>query len=231
MPITPTRRSGWTASSSTGTRPRCTSSRTACTTAWGSSRASAPTRPPTGRRSSACATTSTRLFRGARILAMEMPFNEDELFEAIRLTVRASGLDSCYIRPLAYLGYGEMGLNPLLCKVQRCDRRLALGRLPRRRGHRERASASRSARGPATTRVPCRRRPRRRGCTSTPRSPRSRRCAPATTRRSCAPRAGYLGGHGREPLRRPRRPALHAAGVRGRRARGHHRGLGHHDRP
>ena len=29
----------------------------------------------------------------------------------------SSGLDSCYVRPIAYLGYGEMGLNPLPCAV------------------------------------------------------------------------------------------------------------------
>jgi branched-chain amino acid aminotransferase len=59
-----------------------------------------------------------RLFRGARIMQMEMPFTEDEIFEAIKLTVRENGLDTCYIRPLVYLGYGEMGLNPTPCKVQ-----------------------------------------------------------------------------------------------------------------
>ena len=29
----------------------------------------------------------------------------------------STGLPSCYIRPIAYLGYGEMGVNPLSCKV------------------------------------------------------------------------------------------------------------------
>ncbi len=61
---------------------------------------------------------SKRLFRGARILQMELPYSEDEIFDAIKLTVRVNGLDSCYIRPIAYLGYGEMGLNPMPCKVQ-----------------------------------------------------------------------------------------------------------------
>jgi branched-chain amino acid aminotransferase len=59
-----------------------------------------------------------RLFRGARILQMDMPYSQDEIFDAVKLTVRENGLDSCYIRPLAYLGYGEMGLNPIACKVQ-----------------------------------------------------------------------------------------------------------------
>jgi branched-chain amino acid aminotransferase len=58
-----------------------------------------------------------RLLRGTRILQMDLPYSEDEVFEAIKLTVAENGLDSCYIRPLAYLGYGEMGMNPILCKV------------------------------------------------------------------------------------------------------------------
>jgi branched-chain amino acid aminotransferase len=59
----------------------------------------------------------TRLFRSAHILALEVPYSEVELCRAVRDTIRASGLDGCYIRPLVYLGYGEMGLNPLLSKV------------------------------------------------------------------------------------------------------------------
>ncbi len=38
--------------------------------------------------------------------------------EATRTVVRVNGLDDgCYIRPLVYLGYGEMGLNPIPCPV------------------------------------------------------------------------------------------------------------------
>ena len=48
---------------------------------------------------------------------MEIPYSVEELVEATKLTVRESGLDSCYVRPIAYLGYGEMGLNPLPCQV------------------------------------------------------------------------------------------------------------------
>ncbi|HWD24687.1 MAG TPA: branched-chain amino acid transaminase [Acidimicrobiales bacterium] len=58
-----------------------------------------------------------RLARSARLLSMELPYDEDELCEATRAVVRASGLDSGYIRPLVYYGYGEMGLNPLLSKT------------------------------------------------------------------------------------------------------------------
>ncbi len=59
-----------------------------------------------------------RLLRGTRILQMDLPYSEDEIFDAIKLTVRENGLDSCYIRPLAYLGYGEMGMNPAACKTR-----------------------------------------------------------------------------------------------------------------
>ena len=42
----------------------------------------------------------------------------DDIVEATRDLVRVNGLDDgCYIRPLVYLGYGEMGLNPIPCPV------------------------------------------------------------------------------------------------------------------
>jgi branched-chain amino acid aminotransferase len=58
-----------------------------------------------------------RLLDSAKLLAMTIPYTRDELVEACKLTVRASGLESCYVRPIAFLGYGEMGLNPLPCPV------------------------------------------------------------------------------------------------------------------
>ncbi|MGZ8753317.1 MAG: branched-chain amino acid transaminase, partial [Acidimicrobiia bacterium] len=42
----------------------------------------------------------------------------DELVEATKATIRVNNVESCYIRPLAFLGYGEMGLNPLPCPVK-----------------------------------------------------------------------------------------------------------------
>ena len=59
-----------------------------------------------------------RLVRSARILDISVPYGVDELCAAVRDTVRASGLDACYIRPLIYLGGGEMGLNPLPCTTR-----------------------------------------------------------------------------------------------------------------
>ena len=58
-----------------------------------------------------------RLHNSAKILGMELPYSVDELVEATKATVASTGLASCYVRPLAYLGYGEMGLNTLPCRV------------------------------------------------------------------------------------------------------------------
>jgi branched-chain amino acid aminotransferase len=58
-----------------------------------------------------------RLHNSAKIMGMDMPYSVDELVEATKAVVRASGLPSAYIRPIAYYGYGEMGLNTLPCSV------------------------------------------------------------------------------------------------------------------
>ena len=58
-----------------------------------------------------------RLFRSAHILGMEIPYTVEELVQATKDTVASTGLPSCYVRPLAYYGYGEMGLNTLPCTV------------------------------------------------------------------------------------------------------------------
>ena len=58
-----------------------------------------------------------RLHRSAAILQMEVPYSVDEMMDATRELIRINGPESCYIRPLVYLGYGEMGLNPLPSRV------------------------------------------------------------------------------------------------------------------
>src|SRR4051794_22520944 len=58
-----------------------------------------------------------RMHNSAKILMMDLPYSVDELVDAVKLTVRSTGLPSCYIRPIAYYGYGEMGLNTLPCEV------------------------------------------------------------------------------------------------------------------
>lgn len=58
-----------------------------------------------------------RLHASAKILGMEIPYGVDELVQAAKDTMRSTGLPSAYIRPIAYYGYGEMGLNTLPCSV------------------------------------------------------------------------------------------------------------------
>ncbi|MFZ8997031.1 MAG: branched-chain amino acid transaminase [Ilumatobacteraceae bacterium] len=58
-----------------------------------------------------------RLHNSAKILGMEIPYSVEELVAATKETVASTGLTSCYVRPLAYLGYGEMGLNTMPCRV------------------------------------------------------------------------------------------------------------------
>ena len=59
-----------------------------------------------------------RLFDSAKIFLIDVPFTPEEIVEATKTTVRINGLPECYIRPIVYLGYGEMGLNTLPCPVQ-----------------------------------------------------------------------------------------------------------------
>lgn len=58
-----------------------------------------------------------RLHNSAKILGMEIPYSVEELIEATKATVASTGLSSCYVRPIAYYGYGEMGLNTMPCTV------------------------------------------------------------------------------------------------------------------
>jgi branched-chain amino acid aminotransferase len=52
-----------------------------------------------------------RLHESARLLYMEIPYGEDELREATHDLVRTNGLASCYLRPIAFYGYGELGVS------------------------------------------------------------------------------------------------------------------------
>ncbi|HEX55366.1 MAG: branched chain amino acid aminotransferase [Candidatus Altiarchaeales archaeon] len=54
-----------------------------------------------------------RLFDSARLYRMEIPYSRNELCDAIKTLIKENGLNECYIRPIVFRGYGEMGLNPL----------------------------------------------------------------------------------------------------------------------
>jgi branched-chain amino acid aminotransferase len=51
-----------------------------------------------------------RLFGSAHILDIQIPFSREAITQACIDTVRVNQLSSCYIRPLVFLGDGEMGL-------------------------------------------------------------------------------------------------------------------------
>ncbi|NLG28259.1 MAG: branched-chain amino acid transaminase [Chloroflexi bacterium] len=59
-----------------------------------------------------------RLFRSAKIIRMDIPFTEEQMSQAIIETVAINKLPSCYIRPLAFRGYCQLGVEPRTCPVQ-----------------------------------------------------------------------------------------------------------------
>ena len=58
-----------------------------------------------------------RFFKSAKLYSMKMQFPKKAISDAIIQTVKAGGLKESYIRPLAYYGYGTMGLTPTTNKV------------------------------------------------------------------------------------------------------------------
>lgn len=58
-----------------------------------------------------------RLERSAKLYHMDLPFSREQLATGVRDVIRANGLRACYIRPLAFRGYGEMGVNPLKAPI------------------------------------------------------------------------------------------------------------------
>src|SRR4029434_2361426 len=53
-----------------------------------------------------------RLFNSAKILRMAIPFSKEEVNEAQRSIVRANKLESCYLRPLTWIGSQQLGVRP-----------------------------------------------------------------------------------------------------------------------
>jgi branched-chain amino acid aminotransferase len=59
-----------------------------------------------------------RLFRSAELYYMPIPYELEELRAATHELIAANELRECYIRPIAFRGYGQMGLYPLDCPVE-----------------------------------------------------------------------------------------------------------------
>ena len=58
-----------------------------------------------------------RLQNSGKMYHMNIEYSEEELELAIIETLKANDVSECYIRPIAYYGYGKMGVNPLPNKV------------------------------------------------------------------------------------------------------------------
>jgi len=61
-----------------------------------------------------------RLYDSARIYRMDYRIDRDTFTQGVVDTVKANGLEACYIRPLIYRGYHTLGVNPLPCPVEAC---------------------------------------------------------------------------------------------------------------
>ncbi|HSO99141.1 MAG TPA: branched-chain amino acid transaminase [Solirubrobacteraceae bacterium] len=59
-----------------------------------------------------------RLFKSAELYYMPIPFTKAELRDATHELIAANDLRECYIRPIAFRGYGHMGLFPLDAPVE-----------------------------------------------------------------------------------------------------------------
>ncbi len=58
-----------------------------------------------------------RLFDSAKIYRMPIPCSKEEVADAITETIRVNKMRSCYVRPVVYRGYGEIGVDPTDCPV------------------------------------------------------------------------------------------------------------------
>ncbi|MBU2559304.1 branched-chain amino acid transaminase [archaeon] len=58
-----------------------------------------------------------RLFDSGKIYFMDIPYSQEELRAGTKEMIKANSLKECYIRPIAFRGYGEMGLSPLKSPV------------------------------------------------------------------------------------------------------------------
>jgi len=58
-----------------------------------------------------------RLVGGTKIYRMPLPYRKEQLMDACIELVKRNGLKDCYIRPIVFSAYGEMGVNPTKCKI------------------------------------------------------------------------------------------------------------------
>ncbi len=61
-----------------------------------------------------------RLINSAKIFRAEIPYSFKQIHDAIIETIKINNLEACYIRPVAYRGYDDIGVNPLKNPVDLC---------------------------------------------------------------------------------------------------------------
>jgi branched-chain amino acid aminotransferase len=59
-----------------------------------------------------------RLIDSAKIYRMPLPYTVEQLSTAVVDVIEANGVAPCYVRPIAFRGYGEVGVNPLKSPVE-----------------------------------------------------------------------------------------------------------------
>jgi branched-chain amino acid aminotransferase len=94
-----------------------------------------------------------RLHDSARLSGMELPYTSSELRSRRMELVAANGLRECYLRPIAFYGYGELGVSPRGEPGRRRHRQLALGAYLGAGRAARTESAPRSRRGSASGRT------------------------------------------------------------------------------
>ena len=86
-----------------------------------------------------------RLFASAHIVLLKIPFSRDKICQAIRKTLTTNGLSEGYIRPIVFIGDGEMGLyvktNPIRVAVAAWSWGAYLGEEGIRKGIRAKVSS------------------------------------------------------------------------------------------
>jgi branched-chain amino acid aminotransferase len=53
-----------------------------------------------------------RIYNSAKIYRMDIPYTMQEFGDAILETIRINKLEACYVRPVVYRGYSDLGVNP-----------------------------------------------------------------------------------------------------------------------
>lgn len=59
-----------------------------------------------------------RLENSGKVYRMEIPYSLEEMCDAVKDTININNIRSCYIRPVVFRGYNELGVYPLNCPVE-----------------------------------------------------------------------------------------------------------------